>query len=184
LEITIRIEEVVPPIDLNDERLTNVLTSKAFIAGGREFDLPCQFEPWGWKDSGGLISTFANVPGNTLPIIWASGGLRNWTPLKDRFFNPFDAGQMEALPRCLADGGAGACPLDRNNLLAERISKPPETEILDLSQCSALKGEKELQNQKFDVFRRKVYARLACQCPEAPQSVSQNGQSWPPSGAR
>jgi hypothetical protein len=51
-----------------------------------------QFEPYGWKDTGGMVATYANCPGNTLPIFWADGGRRPWSPLFKRFFSPWDDG--------------------------------------------------------------------------------------------
>lgn len=186
VNISLRIEEVVPQIDFKDPDLDSVLKSRTFITGGREFELPCQFEPFGWKKDkggGGLISTFANVPANTLPIIWASGGLEDWIPLRDRFFNPFDAGQMEETPPCLTDGRRGVCHLDRGNLLDEKRSEMPDRDTLDLRKRSDLSEHKNEQDRMFDIFRREAYAKLACRCARAPQSVSQKGGNSATPGA-
>ncbi|HRI12303.1 MAG TPA: hypothetical protein PLX89_04790 [Verrucomicrobiota bacterium] len=180
LKMTLRIEEVIPQINFNDAELGAVLKSRPFIAGGREFELPCQFEPFGWKSEvggGGLVSTFANVPGNTLPIIWASGDREEWIPLRHRFFNPFDAGRMEVRPPCLASGQGGVCPLDVNTILNGTTSRVPQAETLDLRHRNDLKGKKYLEDREFDMFRREVYAGLACKCAKIPRSVRQKGQS-------
>ncbi len=61
---------------------------------GKEHAL--QFEPFGWKDVGGMVATYANCPGNTLPIVWADGGPGGWFPLFKRFFSPWDDGARAA----------------------------------------------------------------------------------------
>lgn len=55
-----------------------------------------QFEPFGWKECGALISTHLNCPANTLPIIWGDAGERPWQPLFPRYFNPWDDGGKNA----------------------------------------------------------------------------------------
>jgi len=66
------------------------------ITATRVGEFPCQFEPAGWKGervlepdlvkgNGGLFSTYANTPGNSLPIIWGSENDRQ--PLFRRYFN-------------------------------------------------------------------------------------------------
>ena len=73
----------------------NLLSEYRFIAGARSKERPCQFEPLGWKDCGGLVALYANAPANTLPIIWADGQEETWHPLFPRFFNPWDDGTPE-----------------------------------------------------------------------------------------
>ena len=72
----------------------------------RPEDYPCDFEPTGWKKSGGLTTTYANTQGNTLPIIWRSYGKgevkghcelellnEEWISLYPRYFNPLTKGE-------------------------------------------------------------------------------------------
>jgi hypothetical protein len=72
----------------------------------RDEDHPCDFIPWGWKENGGLISTYANAQGNTIPVIWQDyiskedlihreNGLsiKKWKPLFPRYFNPLTPGK-------------------------------------------------------------------------------------------
>ena len=69
----------------------------------RDEDYPCDFLPLGWEENGGLISTYANIPGNTIPVIWQEYksknkkdmilrenglSLKEWFPLYPRYFNP------------------------------------------------------------------------------------------------
>ncbi len=76
----------------NEEELEVLLNKYNFITKPRANEYPCDFEPFGWKDNGGLISTYANAPGNTLPIIW---GDNCWSPLFNRYFNPWHKGEED-----------------------------------------------------------------------------------------
>lgn len=83
------------------EEMEAMLWEYTRITRPRAKELLCSFEPFGWKDGGGLIATYANTPGNTLPIIWGEQGMRSWVPLWPRFFNPWDDGGGESLEcRC------------------------------------------------------------------------------------
>jgi hypothetical protein len=74
----------------------------------RDEDYPCDFLPLGWEENGGLISTYANIPGNTIPVIWQEYksknkkdmilrenglSLKEWVPLHQRYFNPLTTGK-------------------------------------------------------------------------------------------
>jgi len=82
-------------IDFNELRKILLNKNYVFITSTREKEYPCQFEPLGWKDCGGLTATYANAQGDTLPIIWADGGYNPWLPLFPRFFNPWAEGSLE-----------------------------------------------------------------------------------------
>jgi hypothetical protein len=79
------------------------LRKYAVIMELREEDYPCNFIPWGWKENGGLLATYANAQGNTIPVIWLDYKSKNdedvipqenglsiseWEPLFPRYFNP------------------------------------------------------------------------------------------------
>ncbi len=88
VSLSIRIEEVVHPLLLSSAD-KEILRSHRLITQGRDGETSELFEPFGWKQSGGLLSMYGNVPGNTLPIIWANGYINPWLPLRERYFNPF-----------------------------------------------------------------------------------------------
>lgn len=86
-------------------KFRSILEKYAYVTNPRANEYPCDFEPLGWKECGGLFSTYANCPGNTLPIIWGNrenandpskeGEVRGgkWEPLFHRFFSPMDEGK-------------------------------------------------------------------------------------------
>lgn len=88
-------------------KLRSILSEYVYVTSPRTNEYPCDFEPFGWKECGGLFSTYANCPGNTLPIIWGNrdkirdpkniknGHLKKWEPLFPRFFNPMDEGKAK-----------------------------------------------------------------------------------------
>lgn len=78
--------EMIEPLLLRYSRITKP----------REKEHWLQFEPFGWKECGALVSTHMNCPGNTIPLIWGDGGDRSWRPLFPRYFNPWDDGSKEA----------------------------------------------------------------------------------------
>lgn len=76
----------------------------------RDEDYPCNFIPWGWKENGGLLATYANAQGNTIPVIWQDYKSRNdddviqqkngfsikrWEHLYPRYFNPLTPGKKQ-----------------------------------------------------------------------------------------
>lgn len=95
---------------ISPEKLGEVLMKYRYSAEGRKSEYPCQFEPWGWKRSGGLLSTYANCPGNTLPIVWGARRSDNpWEPLFPRIFNPWDKGNPKGGNQC--EGATRKCVL-------------------------------------------------------------------------
>lgn len=78
-----------------DGEIQSILEKEKYrwITRSREKEHPLQFEPFGWKEGGGLVATYANCPGNTLSIFWADGAAREWVPLFQRFFSPWDDGR-------------------------------------------------------------------------------------------
>lgn len=83
--------------------LEKTLKKYSVIMELRDEDYPCDFLPLGWEKNGGLISTYANIPGNTIPVIWQEYKSKNkkdmisrdnglsikeWVPLYPRYFNP------------------------------------------------------------------------------------------------
>lgn len=88
-------------------KLRSILSEYVYVTSPRTNEYPCDFEPFGWKECGGLFSTYANCPGNTLPIIWGNRDkirdpkniknrhLKKWEPLFPRFFNPMDEGKAK-----------------------------------------------------------------------------------------
>ena len=148
--LTVRIEEVIPSLDPEQDNLAMILGNKSLITGARKFELPCQFEPFGWKESCALVSTFTNVPGNTIPIIWANGHLNPWIPLKERFFNPFDSGQAEQAPPCV-DSCCWECSLDSGLPLNE------SAEALSPSASGYIKA-----GHLDEDWRREYYEKLPC----------------------
>jgi hypothetical protein len=83
------------------------LSKYSVIMDLRDEDYPCDFETWGWEKNGGLIATYANTPGNTVPVIWQDYKSKNesdvipqenglaikeWKPLYPRYFNPLTPG--------------------------------------------------------------------------------------------
>jgi hypothetical protein len=83
---------------LDRDSTERLLTRREYrgIVHPRAKEHALQFEPFGWKDAGGLVATYANCPGNTLPIVWADGGPEGWFPLFKRFFSPWDDGARAA----------------------------------------------------------------------------------------
>lgn len=94
--------------------LKELLERYTCITQPRQNEYPCEFEPFGWKDTCGLTATYANSQGNTLPIIWGDGSRwfedgrywlplekkgERWLPLFHRFFNPWAGGGKE-LDKC------------------------------------------------------------------------------------
>lgn len=79
------------------QEIGEILQGYTCITCTRDNEFPCQFEPLGWKRCGGLVATYANAQGNTLPIIWGEGieKVREWKPLFPRFFNPWTNGEPE-----------------------------------------------------------------------------------------
>jgi len=127
---TVHIAEVQPNVECvlgaaGKDQLERELRKKyMYIAEGRESELPCDFEPLGWKGNMGLSATYANAQGNTLPIIWGAGknwgpnwkeaNRPAWIPLHERYFNPFDSGDRAVEPKCVTENncsiGSGECP--------------------------------------------------------------------------
>lgn len=112
-------------LDTLDTNLKNdvvrVLGKYPLIIETRRLEFPCEFEPLGWKGeigqrngrgNGGLFSTYANTPGNTLPVIWGNEKGR-WECLFSRVFNPCakerDVDQAKSVMECKAQN---KCILD------------------------------------------------------------------------
>jgi len=96
------------------QEIEKILQGYTCITRARDNEFPCQFEPLGWKHCGGLMATYANAQGNTLPIIWGEGieEVREWKPLFPRFFNPWTDGDLEAEGRKdKCPGNPGDCDL-------------------------------------------------------------------------
>lgn len=82
------------------------LSKYSVIRKFRDEDHPCDFEPLGWKENGGLIATYANAQGNTIPVIWRDYqwdndsitqkddfSIKEWFALYPRYFNPLTPGK-------------------------------------------------------------------------------------------
>ena len=104
--------DILDPNLQND--VINVLKQYPRIVETRCREFPCEFEPLGWKGendqrngkgNGGLFSTYANTPGNTLPIIWGNEKGR-WECLFSRVLNPSakerDVDQARCVMECKA----------------------------------------------------------------------------------
>jgi len=108
-DYTKNIEEICIENNIPFEEVKNILSQYNLITHTREKEYPCDFEPLGWKGCRSLFATYANAPGNTLPIIWAGDSKQNeWIPLFVRFFNPLLPGDSEQsqLP-CKSKNGNG-----------------------------------------------------------------------------
>jgi hypothetical protein len=81
------------------QNMENILSRYIQITHRRENEFYCQFEPWGWKECKGLVATYANAPGNTLPVIW--GKNKSWNPLHIRYYNPGIPGSPKGGMKCL-----------------------------------------------------------------------------------
>jgi hypothetical protein len=94
------------------QKIEKILQGYTCITRARANEFPCQFEPLGWKHCGGLMATYANAQGNTLPIIWGEGieEVREWKPLFPRFFNPWTDGKTEG-KKDNCSGNPGDCDL-------------------------------------------------------------------------
>ncbi|MFC1597197.1 hypothetical protein ACFL5Q_04560 [Planctomycetota bacterium] len=101
-EETVNLAEACRLSNTDPKELEGILREYVYIAHHRANELPCQFEPFGWKECQGLVATYANTPGNTLPIIW--GDDRGWKPLHVRYFNPSVAGSPTGAMKCLFHG--------------------------------------------------------------------------------
>ncbi|HLP48801.1 MAG TPA: hypothetical protein VK469_22865, partial [Candidatus Kapabacteria bacterium] len=88
------------------KEVEETLRKYAVIMELRDEDYPCDFEPLGWKENGGLITTYANAQGNTIPVIWrdykwdSDSGIqeddfyiKEWFALYPRYFNPLTPGK-------------------------------------------------------------------------------------------
>ncbi len=112
LDVYIHFADYVPNVGIlceqegiNYEELRAILASYAYVTSPRSGEYPCDFEPFGWKEGGGLFSTYANCPANTLPLIWGNrkknldppdfkkSNLEQWKALFPRFFNPMAQGK-------------------------------------------------------------------------------------------
>lgn len=91
-DYTKSVQHIEPVVPLNRERLLTFLEQRRHIVSTREKEHWMQFEPLGWRRSGGLISTYANCPGNTLPLFW--GDHKFHRPLFARYFNAFHDGAI------------------------------------------------------------------------------------------
>jgi len=140
----VHIVEYTPDIDIICKKekiklhvLRELLKRYSFLTTPRKKEYPCDFEPMGWKDSGGLVATYANCPGNTLPIIWGDRRKRDdriiwddeyvdkWVPLFPRFFNPMDQGS--SIKTNLFCKRTGKCKLrqDLGTIDLSGNNKPP-----------------------------------------------------------
>jgi len=106
LSFKVHIADAIPDLKsiCNDKKIKyqpieHLLRQYIFITKARAEERPCQFEPLGWKDCGGLVALYSNTPANTLPIIWADGLVKKWFPLFPRFFNPWDDGGREGIKK-------------------------------------------------------------------------------------
>ena len=98
------------------------------ITKTRDKEFPCQFEPVGWKQNGGLFVTYMNTPANTLPIIW---GEKDWYPLFQRFYNPWDEGSSKGFKLACKNENTYKCScslskdiVDVENKALNSLSKP------------------------------------------------------------
>jgi hypothetical protein len=82
--------------DLPWQTIESLLGRYFGIAKPRKSEHWLQFEPYGWKNSGALVSTHLNCPGNTVPIIWGEDGKPAWKPLFRRQFNSWHDGNADA----------------------------------------------------------------------------------------
>lgn len=99
IDYTRSIFELCDNEDLPRHKLESLLNRYVGITRARQKEHWLQFEPFGWKEGGALVSTHLNCPGNTLPIIWGEGRRRTgvtWRPLFPRYFNPWDDGSKNA----------------------------------------------------------------------------------------
>jgi len=104
--------------------LEELLGRYTCITDPRADEYSCDFEPLGWEKSGGLIATYANTPGNTIPVIWGDGSRwqedqrwwmplgeeGQWQPLFERFFNPWAKGEKSERTKDCEDGKCALFP--------------------------------------------------------------------------
>ena len=95
-------------------------------------EYPCDFEPYGWKNCGGLLTTYANTPGNTLPIIWGErdpwgeGTQGPWKPLYQRYFNPWAEGNTNISElNCGLNKKCKLLPNKWGEITINKTQKPP-----------------------------------------------------------
>ena len=119
IDYTPSIFELFEKNELPRAKFESLLKSYFGITKPRAREHWLQFEPFGWKGGGALVSTHLNCPGNTLPIIWAEGGVgKEWKPLFARYFNPWDDG-----------GKTLKAVTDSLGFEAEKVTKPTREKV-------------------------------------------------------
>lgn len=140
--------------------------NRFYITKPRTKEHPLQFEPFGWKDTGGLVSTFINCPGNTLPILWGDRDdlERVWSPLYRRYFNVWSDGaeDFDTLASRLCDA------VEVRDLSALQSSPKHKREavgyVLAIRASDAEKRVAELlglEREGLPEWQAKIHARLA-----------------------